>query len=203
MAETKLSNSVDTKVDYQALEKQRAEMLQNQLKQQLRALEVGKNSSLRRIVLRFVVEGQYTEAAATIDEYINIKKIYPSVVERSDAHAIHAKELINAIRAKRNFPNLSQLAMSKQQEILDNAIAHFEELRATLKAIEYIVRDEGIKDIRSTVWVLRSLVYTVTGVIVTIFMHEFTETLGRPLWIVFNDFAIVSFRYLTKVLPFL
>lgn len=193
----------DPKVDYLALEKQRAEALQLQLKQQLKALEAGNKASLRRVVLRYVTEGLYKEASATVDEYMDLKKEYPSAITRGQAHVLHAKELINAIRAKRNFPNLSQLSIAKQQEILDHAIGHFEELKMTLKAIEYLVRDESIKDIRSTVWVLRTLFYSLTTIILASFLSEFMSTLSQPLWLVFNDLSNIGFDFLLKVLPFI
>lgn len=203
MSEAVENNKMDVKVDYHALEMQRADALQLQFKKQLRSLELGKQASLRRVVLGFVIEGHYTEAATTIDEFMRLKKIYQSAVERSSVYVNHAKELINAIRTKRNFPQLSLLSISKQQEILDHAIGHFEELKITLKAIENLIRDESIKDIRSTVWVLRTVVYTVVIVVVTSFLTEFTSKLGQPLWIIFNDFADISFNFLLKMMPFI
>ncbi len=194
---------LESKIDYQALEEQRSQAIQGKLNTQLRSMEVGKNDSLRRVVLRLVVEAKYSEAAEIIDEYVKLKSLYPAIVKRSMFHVNHAKDLINAVRAKRNFPNLSQLSMAKQQEILDHALKHFEELRLTVKAIEYMVRDEATSDIRSTVWVLRTLVYVVVGVVISAFLVEFSGTLGRPLWAVFNDFADIGFSLLLKYLPFI
>lgn len=193
----------EPKIDYQALEQQRAEMLQQQLKAQLRSREVGRNHSLRRTVLRFVVDGRYEEASAMIEEYLEHKKDYPALGIRAQAHVSHAKDLIHAVRSKRNFPNLSQLSMSKQQEILEHALGHFEELKYSLRAIEHLVKDEAVKDIRSTVWVLRSLVYLVTAVVGTAFFMDFTDSLGKPIWAVFNDLTDQTYALLTTFLPFL
>lgn len=194
---------VESKIDYQALEKQRSDAVQHQLKLQLRSMEVGKNDSLRRVVLRLVVEARYADASMMIDEYLKLKSFYPAVGKRAKIHASHAKDLVNAVRAKRNFPNLAQLSMSKQQEILDHALGHFEELRQTIKAIEYIVRDEAIQDIRSTVWVIRTLVYVSVILLATAFVLEFSGALGQPLWAVFNDFADTSFKFILKFIPFI
>ena len=191
---------VESKIDYQALEEQRSQAMQHQLKTQLRSMEVGKDDSLRRIVLGYVVESKYREAGEILDEYIKLKSSYPSLADRAKMHVSHAKDLINAVRAKRNFPNLSQLSMAKQQEILDHALGHFEELRITIKAIEVMTRDEAIKDIRSTVWVLRTIVYVVVGVVAAAFLVEFSGALGRPLWVVFNDFTDIGFNFLLKYL---
>jgi hypothetical protein len=119
------------------------------------------------------------------------------------AHANHSKELINAIRAKRNFPNLSSLPMSKQQEILDHSLGHFDDLKLSLKAIEQIVKDEAIKDIRSTVWVLHTGVYVVMAIVVTMFLLDFSGALGQPLWAVYNDLSDKAYQALLKYLPFL
>jgi hypothetical protein len=187
---------IESKIDYRELEAQRSEAIQERLKIQLRAREVGKNASLRRVVLRFVADGKYNDANMILDEYLQLKAVFPQLRDRSKLHVIHAKELINAIRAKRNFPNLSQLAMSKQQEILDHAIAHFEELKQTLRMVEAMVKDEAIRDMRSTIWVLRSLVYFTMLIVLTTFITEFSGSMGKPLWVVFNDFADNSFKFL-------
>ncbi len=199
----KAVEKVESKVDYQTLEKARAEVLQTHLKEQLKALEGNKNNSMRQMVLHYTSEGHYKEAATTLDQYIEIKKVYPAVVGRCRGHVHHAKELLNAIRAKRNFPNLAQLSMSKQQEILDHAIGHFEELKATLKAIEFTVRDENVKDIRSTVWLVRTFVYSVLAVVVAGFIAEFADTLAKPVWWVFNDLTTNISSFILRVLPFI
>lgn len=193
------SDRGETKIDYRELEQQRSEAIQERLKIQLRAREVGKNASLRRVVLRFVADGKYNDANLIIDEYLQLKAIYPQLKERCRLHIIHAKELINAIRAKRNFPNLSQLAMSKQQEILDHAIGHFEELKQTLRLVESMVKDEAIRDMRSTIWVLRSLVYFIVLMVVASFIMDFSGSRGKPFWVVFNDFVDTSFKFLLKL----
>lgn len=187
---------LDSKIDYQELESLRTEALKNRLILQLRAREVGKSASLRRVVLRFVADGKYQDANGIIDEYLHLKSNYPKLKKRSALHVAHAKELINAIRAKRNFPNLSQLQLSKQQEILDHAISHFEELKQTLRIIEAMVKDEAINDMRATVWVLRSLVYVVIAIVTTSFFMDFSGSVGRPLWSVFSGFVDSSFKLL-------
>ena len=194
---------LDSKIDYEALEKQRTELLQAQLKFELKSREVGKTLSLRRAVLRLVVDAKYKDAGEMIDSYIQSKKDFPSVENRARPYVVHAKELINAIRAKRNFPNLSQLSMSKQQEILDSAVAHFDELKFAIRYIEHAVKDEAIRDLRSTTWVLKTSVFTVLGVVLTAFMMDFNKSVGKPFWVVFNDFVDKGFDFFIATIPFL
>ena len=199
MDDNKLDSRADSKIDYQAMELQRTDALRERLRLQLRAREVGKNASLRRVVLRMVADGKYQDAIGVLDEYLELKSTFPQLRERSRLHVVHAKELVNAIRAKRNFPNLSQLAMSKQQEILDHAINHFEELKRTIRSIEGIVKDEAILDMRSTIWILRSLVYLTISIAAASFVMDFSGSMGKPFWAVFNDFVDTSFKYLANL----
>jgi len=188
------------KIDYEALEQQRSLALQDQLKSRLKSRQVGKDSSLRQLVLASIVESKYDNASDVIDEFIALKDVYPSLRMRVTPHANHAKELINAIRLKRNFPNLSQLSMSKQQEILDHAVNHFDELKLTLKMIEHLTREEAVKDIRSTVWVVRALTYTISAIVIMSFLLEFNSDLRFLIWGVFNDITDTMFSKLSGLL---
>jgi len=198
------NNNAASKIDYEFLERQRTQALQDRLRQQLTSRDSdGKIDSLRRHVLKCVVEAQYDDANKVIEDYIEMKSLYPKLRERVEVQMRHSAELINAIRAKRNFPGLHLLSMSKQQEILEHAIHHFDELKLTLKGIEQIVRDEALQDIRSTVWVVRSATYSVVAIIAAAFIVEFSGALGQPLWTVFNDVVDVAYMQLAKYLPFL
>ena len=199
---TELEND-DSKIDYHALEVQRTEQLKAQLKAELRSRQAGRIHSLRRSALALVVEGEYEEASGIVDVYVELKAELPAVAGRTVGHVRHAKELINAIRAKREFPNLSQLAMSKQQEILDHAVSHFEELKITLRAIEQIVRDEVVKDIRSSVWVIRSLCYVIGAITLIAFVSDFPDMLARPFVEVVSYSLDRAFELIVRFLPFL
>jgi hypothetical protein len=194
----------DSRINYSVMEQARTKMLQEQLKGELRRREAGRTMSLRRVCLRMVVDGNYKEASEIIDVYLQQRKVYPSLFARVEPHAVHAKELINAVRAKRNFPNLSSLSISKQQEILDNAVAHFDELRVTLKNVERMVKDEAVKDIRSSVYVVRTSVYALAAVMATALTVELTQGgLGMLMWTVFSQFADDTYVYLAKAVGFL
>jgi hypothetical protein len=194
------NKALDTKkIDYEALEQARSLALQVQLKAKLKNRQVGKDSSLRQLVLGAIVDSKYDNAADVIEEFLALKDAYPGLRLRATPHANHAKELINAIRLKRNFPNLSSLSMSKQQEILDHAVNHFDELKLTLKMIEQMTREEAVRDIRSTVWVVRTLAYTISAIVVMSFLIEFNSDLRFLIWGVFNDLTDVMFSKLSHL----
>ena len=177
------------KIDFRKLEERRTQALQDKLKGQLKARQVGRNTTLRRLVLGLVVEGEYEEAGQLIGDYLEGKRMFQILQRRAAPHVTHAKDLINAIRLKRNFPNLSALPMSKQQEILDHAVSHFDELKMTLKIIEHLTRDEVVKDLRSTVWVIKSATYVIAAIVVASFVLEMSHGLQEVCWRVFNDYT--------------
>ncbi len=185
------------KIDFRKLEERRTQALQDKLKGQLKARQVGKNTSLRRLVLGLVVESEYEEAGHLIDDYLESKRMFQMLQRRAAPHVTHSKDLINAIRLKRNFPNLSALPMSKQQEILDRAVGHFDELKITLRIIEHLTRDEVVKDLRSTVWVIKCVAYVVAAIVVANFVLEMSHGLQEVCWRVFNDYTDRMFEVIS------
>ncbi len=147
------------------------EDLRNKLLEAQRA-EVGKIDSLRGTVLRQVVGEQYDTAKMTMDSYIDSKSAYPEFQDRARRFAQHCSDLIDAIETKRNFPGYASLTLSKQQELHERVMSHFDELKQSLKHIEGVERDVKIVDLRSTVWVLRSLIVTTTAVYVAAFVVD-------------------------------
>ncbi len=186
------------KIDFRALEEQRTQALRKELQTRLRSRQAGKDSTLRREVLSRVVDARYEEADLVLDEFVSLKRMYAAFINRGTPHVQHAKDLINAIRLKRDFPNLSQLPMTKQQEILDHAVSHFEELKMTLKMIEHISREEIVRDLRSTVWVIRCMVYSLAAIVAVAFLLDFNHGLREICWRMFNDYTNKLFELLSR-----
>jgi hypothetical protein len=134
--------------------------------------DVGKIDSLRATVLHLVVTEQYASAKNTLEGYIETKTAYPEFQERASRYNRHCGNLIDAIETKRNFPGYASLTLAKQQELHERVISHFEELKQGLKHIESIERDVKIVDLRSTVWVLRSLVLSTAAVYCAAFILD-------------------------------
>lgn len=183
-------------IDYERLEKARTAALQAQLRDRLKAEFGGRMDGLRQVVLKSVVMGDFERANLSLDNYITYKEPYPDFHPRVKEMVRHSRELINAIRSKRNLPGLSQLTMAKQKEIMDHVVNHFNELKYTLKAIEKVAKDVALSDIRSTVWFIRTFSYCVLAIVVTYFLVTFTRDIGGPFWVVFNDLAGMVFESL-------
>lgn len=199
---TENNSSALPKVDYEALEKERAMVLQRDIQLSLANQQLGKIDSLRHAVLKSVVTADYEKAELDLDRFIQMKSEYPNFYERVKGPVQHCKELINAIRAKRGFPNLSVLSMSKQQEILNHVLEHFEELKAVLKHIEKVSREVTLDDLRSTVIVLRVLSYGVIGIVGLAFFMDFTTSIGQPLVAIFHDITNVMFDWVSPKIGF-
>lgn len=187
-------------VDYELLEKEKEQQLQYTIQNRMASQSLGKIDSLRHTILSHVVRGDYELAVQDLDRYVYLKRGYPSFHGRTENHVQHCKELVNAIRAKRTFKGLASMTMSKQQEMLDNVLAHFEELKLVLKYIERIAKDCALEDLRSTAWLLKTLSYAIMAVVTTAFILDFSGALGRPLYVVYNDFADSLWSFISSAL---
>lgn len=130
--------------------------------------------SLRQLVLSAVVEEKYDKAISNLSGYMSSKPEYPEFKDRCERYAEYAAELIQAIRTKRSFPGWNALNMSKQKELFERALHHFEDLKATLVKIEVIEREVRMEDVRSTVWVVKAVVYAVSALLLLLFLKELT-----------------------------
>lgn len=126
--------------------------------------DAGRMDSVRAGVLGYVVAENYDRAKEELRAYVDHKEAYPAFQTRVERYVSHCCDLIQAIQTKRNFPGLASLSLSKQQELHERVLEHFEELKSNLKHIESVERDQKLTDVRSTVWVLKTLSWTVAAI---------------------------------------
>jgi hypothetical protein len=139
------------------------------------AKEEGHADGLRRAILSRLTSQEYARAIDDLHDYVNTKHEYPQFKIRTERYVHYAIDLINAIKAKRSFPGLQHLNMSKQQELYDKAMLHFEDLKATLKKVEEIERQVRLEDVRSTVWVIKAIIFSVFGICIIGFLMELSK----------------------------
>lgn len=137
--------------------------------------ELGKVDSFRHTVLSHMARENYEGAIHQLEIYLSSKSEYPQFEARAGRYLRYAKDLINAIKVKRSFPGLEHLAMSKQQELFDRAMEHFEDLKATLRKIEQVDVQVRLDDVRSTVWVVKALIYSVFAILILAFLMELSR----------------------------
>lgn len=180
--------------------------MQENLKRRLsesQKADAGRMDSLRGGVLSSVVSENYERAKDDLQGYVDLKSNYPSFQERVDRHVKHCTELIEAIKTKRNFPGLASLSLSKQQELHEKVLEHFEELKQNLKHIEKVERDHKLTDVRSTVWVLRTLCFTVAAVMAVWFLTDMRSGLFSSALTVTSSALDEASSWLVSYMPFL
>lgn len=158
--------------------------------------DLGRPDTMRYNVLTMVVNEEYDRAITTIKEFIDTDSDYPNFRVRIEKYSLHAVDLIHAIRTKRNFPGLSGLTRTKQQELRDKFKEHFNELRFVMRKIEECMEELRIKDVRSTNMVVKSFWFSLVVVFATGFFLEIIRGLGYTAEVVFNG-------YLEKIMSIL
>jgi len=153
----------------------------------LSASDLGHADGLRHAVLTLVGDEQYERAQKRLREFAQLKAAYPKFEARAERYINYANDLIFSIKAKRSFPGIEKLAPSKQQDLHDRAFEHLRDLLATLKKIEQIDREVRAEDVRSTVWVIKALVYGTFAVLIFAFLLEVSQGLIPSATIVVDD----------------
>jgi hypothetical protein len=153
--------------------------------------ELGPADTLRYNVATFVVEEKYDRAIEELRAFLDAKTEFPKFRDRVSRYVDHSIDLINAIRAKRKFPGAASLTMAKQQELKDRFHQHFEELQQVLKNIERIHSKLKVDDIRSTVWVVRTLMNSIFVIFAVAFALEASRGLGTTMMGQLDDFFIL------------
>lgn len=158
--------------------------------------DLGKADTLRFNVLSYVVEENYDRAIQTLEDFHNKESEYPKFKEKTERYIAHAIDLVNAIRAKRNFPGMKSLTMAKQQELGEKFATHFHELQYTLKKVEKIQVDVRIEDVRSTVWIVKTLAYSILMIGIVAFALDVSHGLFTTTIVVIDD----AFQGLTSLI---
>jgi alpha-galactosidase/6-phospho-beta-glucosidase family protein len=151
--------------------------------------DAGAVDTFRNNVLSHVSTENYERAIEEIKTYQASKSEYPLFRARAERYSNYAIDLINAIKAKRSFPGLQHLGMSKQQELFDRAMEHFEDLKVTLRKVEQVDREVRLDDVRSTVWVVKAVIYSFFALVAVGILIEMSHGVLPSLGIVVDDAA--------------
>lgn len=155
---------------------------------------------LKRNVLSMVSDSKYDEAVEYLNYFLSIHSEYPNYKRKAERFVRHCIDLINAIRAKRNFPGFKMLTRSKQQEISDKITDHYNELQYALGRIYVVLEQIKREDVRSTLWLLRSLIYAIWLIMIIALVIEITGGLYKSGTVVIDDNID---RFLTWISSFL
>jgi len=149
--------------------------------------EMGRADTLRYNVNYFVIEENYDRAIEELENYKKIEFDLPGYQQKIGPYLNHAIDLVNAIRAKRSFSKNLSLTRSKQQEIRDTIKGHYDELQFTFKKIEQVRNNLMLEDMRSTVWIIKAVVYSVSAIMVLLFIKELINGIIENFMLVFES----------------
>lgn len=156
----------------------------------------GGANSFRAQVLSMVANENYAKAVDELRAFAESKHEFPQFHVRAERYLSYAVDLINGIKAKRSFPGLQHLSMSKQQELHDRAMDHFEDLKATLRKIDHIEKEVKLDDVRSTVWVVKAAIYCVFAILILGFLLELSRGVLPAASIVADDVASRTINFI-------
>lgn len=151
---------------------------------------------LKRNVLGYVASSNYDDAIRELQFFSKGKSEYPRFHAKAERYLLHCIDLINAIRAKKNFPGINSLTRSKVQELSEKTKAHFKELEQTLERIDRIQNTLKIEDVRSTLWFVKTLAYSALSIAAVALMLELANG-------IFASFSLVADDALGKFLNWL
>ena len=170
-----------------------ADETKNSIDSELLSRVSGNSYSMRHSVLSCVASGNYETALREIDALENIHKDFDALISRSRRILAHIRELIEAIKLKRSFPNLRTMPLAKQEEMQDRIVEHFEYLKEAIKKIEKIEADIRVQDVKSTLWVIRALAVSGFSIVLWALILEAYRTMGKPTDVVIQDLTNVIF----------
>ncbi len=163
-----------------------AEVINSMTTKMRTAARAGKGH-LRNAILGHVAEERYEKAIEDVRAALDSKPQYREFKTRAGRYGEYSIELIYAIQAKRNFPGWKSLHMSKQKELFERALLHFEDLKATLEKIEGIESEVRMEDMRSTVWVVKAVSIAIFGLLVFAVLRELTNGVFPSAIVVFES----------------
>jgi hypothetical protein len=129
-----------------------------------------------------VADESFDLAIERLQAFLEQPSEYPQYRQRLERLVSHAIDLVNAIRAKKNFPGMTSLTRSKQQELMERTTDHYNELQSTMVKMDRIILQLKREDIRSTLWILRAIIYAAGLIVIIAFLQEVTG----GLWGVFE-----------------
>lgn len=149
--------------------------------------DMGRVDSFRYNVLTNVSNENYEAAIKALRDFLEGEMIYPSLKDRTERYIHYSVDLVNAIRAKRNFPGVKSLTIAKQKELNDKYLSHFYELQQVLKRVERIEKDIKIEDSRSTTWVVKAVMFAMTAILCFAFVRDLNRWLMTTMLYVVDD----------------
>ncbi|OQW48607.1 MAG: hypothetical protein A4S09_04200 [Proteobacteria bacterium SG_bin7] len=167
-----------------------AKLEEDLIREANRADRVG---TLTHRIMMLVAYKSYGQAISELKEYVAARsKEMSALYLGSHRYILRIETLTKAIEKKRSMPHLEKQSAAKQQEIFDLVKEYFGELRGQLKGIETVERSLMVEDVRSTVWTVRAVAYSMIAILVAGFLVDISTGTYNTIVNVIKDFIIFT-----------
>ena len=150
-------------------------------------IDLGRPDTLRYNILSYVSKEEYDRAIKMLKEFIEKDSEYPNFRLKVERYCLHSIDLIFAIRTKRNFPGISGMTLTKQQELKVKCKEHFSELSLVLQKIENCLEELRLDDVKSTKIVVKSVWFSLITVFMAGVFLEFSNGMLTTFSLIVND----------------
>lgn len=158
-------------------------------------IDLGRPDTLRYNILSYVSKEEYDRAIKMLKDFIEKDSDYPNFRLKVERYALHSIDLIFAIRTKRNFPGLSGMTLTKQQELKVRCKEHFAELSMVLQKIERCLEELRLEDVKSTKIVVKAIWFSLLTVFLAGLFLDFSQGLMVTLYHLVDDQFDLAVRF--------
>lgn len=151
--------------------------------------DCGAADTLRHTILYFVSLEKYERAKEELRRYIESKSEYPFFKSRALKLREHCYQTIDYIQQQRSTPGILSLSFSRQQDHYEKIVNQFEALRGMLAKMEKMEMEVRLEDVRSTVVLLRAILFCSVGVISIFMFQQLGFSVYPTLLAVFDHYA--------------
>lgn len=149
--------------------------------------DLGRADSLRYNVMSFLREENYDRAVHEIEQFMTKESDFPNFRGRVQRYLEHCASLVRAVEMKRNFPGSNRLTAAKQQDLKLKIKQHIDELVYCLKKVEQVEAHLRLEDIRSTVLIVRAVVFSTIMIALLAFILEASRGMAWNAIVVIDD----------------
>ncbi len=147
--------------------------------------------TLTHRIMMLIAYKSYSQAVSEVKEYIQMRsKEMAALYLGAHRYVLRIETLSKAIEKKRSMPHLEKQSAAKQQEIFELVKEYFGELRGQLKGIETVERSLMVEDVRSTVWVVRAVAFSLIAILVTGFLVDISTGAYDTIVNVLKDYIL-------------
>lgn len=124
---------------------------------------------------------KYDEALKILEDFKEAKFSFPPFKRKTEKLFDLCTEHINAIKNKLDMPGFNNLLQSKQEELQQSALENWEHLKILLRRIRAIEKDFAAQDARSSLIVVKALMFSSIMVITVFLVKESFKYMGKSM----------------------